>query len=195
MRSTTSSNPAVTAIVVVTQLSLASACGFLLGEPPQSQKTEELPGPTPPAASSTLPELPAAPEPTAPPPPEPAEPVEPGVRPSGGPTRGKLSKAAVSEGVSHGMPAIEACYQRAQPANPGLRGNIVVNFVVSPEGSVPHAAALEEGTDLPDEGVIDCVLDVFRKLRFEAPVGGRAVVTYPLKFEPSDDTSAPRREP
>jgi hypothetical protein len=93
------------------------------------------------------------------------------------------------------MSAFEACYLRARPANPGLRGNIVVNFVVSPDGSVPYAAALEEGTDLADDNVIECVLDAFRKLRFQAPVGGRAVATYPLKFEPSDDASAAPRNP
>lgn len=114
----------------------------------------------------------------------PEEPVEPGVQPTAGPTRGTLPKAAVEAGVAEGNAAFEACYQRA--ARPGLRGTIMVNFVVTHEGDVPHAAALEQGTDLPDQGVIDCVLRAFKKLHFQGPNGDRAVVTYPLAFEPKE---------
>jgi outer membrane biosynthesis protein TonB len=113
--------------------------------------------------------------------------VEPGVQPTPGPTRGTLPKAAVAAGVAQGNSAFEACYLRALPAHPGLRGTIVVNFVVTREGNVPHAAALEQGTDLADDSVIECVLEAFKKLHFQAPAADRAVITYPLKFEPSDD--------
>jgi TonB family protein len=96
-----------------------------------------------------------------------------------------LPKAAVSAGVAEGNSAFEACYLKA--ARPGLRGTILVNFVVTRDGSVPHAAALEEGTDFEDDAVIECVLKAFKKLHFQAPAADRAVITYPLKFEPSNE--------
>ncbi|HWA77422.1 MAG TPA: AgmX/PglI C-terminal domain-containing protein [Polyangiaceae bacterium] len=162
-----------------------SACGFLLGEPAQSRPEPQA---EPPAASASF----AATE--APPPvasssePAPSEPPKenvmlPGVQPTGGQTRGRLPKAVVVAGVEQGNDAFEACYLKA--ARPGLRGVIMVNFVVTPEGDVPHAAALEQGTDFPDDQVIACVLAAFKKLHFQAPNGGRAVVTYPLKLEPA----------
>lgn len=161
-----------------------SACRFLEGEPAASPAQPE---PSPAPSANPTPELPApiaSTESAAPP--EPA--VEPGVRPTAGPTRGTLPKAAVTAGVAQGNAAFEACYLKALPAHPGLRGTIMVNFVVSHEGNVPYAAALEQGTDLADDGVIQCVLEAFKKLHFQAPSGDRAVVTYPLKFEPSDDS-------
>lgn len=106
------------------------------------------------------------------------------MQPIPGPTRGTLPKAAVAAGIAEGNSAFEACYVRA--AHPGLRGTIMVNFVVARDGSVPHAAALEQGTDLADDRVIECVLDAFKKLHFQAPNADRAVITYPLKFEPSN---------
>lgn len=164
-----------------------SACAFLNGEPaqPRAEATPET-EPAAPSASFVAPELPP-PEPSSQSPAsEPASEnvMLPGVQPTGGQTRGRLPKAAVVAGVEQGNQAFEACYSKA--ARPGLRGVIVVNFVVTPEGDVPHAAALEQGTDFPDEQVIECVLNAFTKLHFQPPSGGRAVVTYPLKFEPSE---------
>lgn len=162
-------------------LSAVSGCRFLQGEPAQSR-----PEPEPAASASVLPlEMPAAAASEGPPPsePQPENVMLPGVQPSGGPTRGTLPKAAVTAGVAQGNDAFEACYLKA--SRPGQRGTIVVNFVVTPEGNVPHASALEQGTDFPDDQVIDCVLSAFKKLHFQPPSGGRAVVTYPLKFEPT----------
>jgi outer membrane biosynthesis protein TonB len=149
---------------------------------------------TPAASAAPAPELP----PTAKPEPEPepvaqpsAAPVEPGVVQSGGQTRGALPKAAIAEGVARGSDDFERCYLRAR--QPGQRGVIRVNFVIAPDGTVPYAAALEQGTDFPDETVIQCVLEAFQKLTFPKPAGGRVVSTYPLKFEPLPDAGAPPR--
>jgi hypothetical protein len=128
----------------------------------------------------STPDVPASSEPATEPPP----PDEPAIQNTGEPTRGKLSKAAIEAGVRPGIPAFEACLTRALERRPGLHGTIVVNFVVAPDGSVPYAAALEQGTTLTDDPVVDCVLNEFQKLHFEAPVGGRAVATYPLTFAP-----------
>ncbi|HEY8944974.1 MAG TPA: AgmX/PglI C-terminal domain-containing protein [Polyangiaceae bacterium] len=118
-------------------------------------------------------------------------PSEPAIQPSGGPTRGKLARPAVERAVTAHMPAFRACYEAGLERTPNLSGGtVMVNFVVAPDGTVPYAAALEKGTDLNDDAVIDCVLDEFQKLEFEAPQGGRAVSTYPLQFarEPAPPT-------
>jgi outer membrane biosynthesis protein TonB len=163
-----------------------SACGFLLGEPAQT-RPEPKPEQPAPSASFAAPEAPtpvASSESPAPIAAQPESVMLPGVQPTGGQTRGRLPKAAVVAGIEQGNQAFEDCYLKS--ARPGLRGVIVVNFVVTPEGDVPHAAALEQGTDFPDDRVIECVLSAFKKLHFQAPDGGRAVITYPLKFEPTE---------
>lgn len=141
----------------------------------------------------------AAPEPS--PEPQPAAearneaaPVEPGVqRADAAPTRGRLAKAAIDQTVAERQGRFAACYGAALATDPALRGTILVNFVVAPDGTVPYAAALEAGTDLPNDRVIDCVLEEFQALVFPKPTGGRAVATYPLAFAPGTGTSAPAR--
>jgi hypothetical protein len=172
-----------------------SACQLFSREPPSSAKQD------PPLISEVT--LAAPPVDSAPP----ADPVDPGSRPhqepravepgvvqGGGPTRGTLSKTAVSAGLSQGMPAFEACYAGELAAQPNLGGTILINFVIAPDGTVPYAAALDHGTDLASDRVIRCVLEALQNLNFESPRGGRAVVTYPLHFAPKD-VRAPRAEP
>ena len=129
----------------------------------------------------TLPELPPE-DPAEPPPPEPSAPA---IEHTAEPTRGRLSQAAIQRGIEPSLPAFEACYSRALAHSPELRGTINVNFVIAPDGTVPFASALEQGTTLPDNAVIDCVLEEFQKLQFSPPVGGRVVTTYPLSFAPT----------
>jgi hypothetical protein len=171
---TTLARPFVFSLLLV----MSPACQQFLQEESNAPERPMLePDLVTPTAEISKPEA-ASSEPPAEPPDEPA------IQSTGEPTRGKLSKAAIESGVQPGSPAFEACLLRALDRRPGLRGTIVVNFVVAPDGSVPYAAALEQGTTLTDAPVVDCVLNEFQKLHFEAPVGGRAVATYPLTFEP-----------
>jgi hypothetical protein len=169
-------------------LSLASGCELFAREPSAPPPTESV--------VVVEPVVSAAPPPVEPkndaqaPAPAEAPPPPPGVEASPGPTRGQLPKAALNDGIQAAMPKFTACYAKAAQRHPELRGRILVNFVVAEDGSVPYAASLEQGTDLPNNHVIDCVLRAFQSLHFPAPQGGRAVVTYPLTFEPAPDAPA-----
>jgi hypothetical protein len=99
-------------------------------------------------------------------------------------TRGSLPKAVIAERIAGGFPAFERCLERGLRTNPYLRGQLNLNFVIAPDGSVAFARSLDEGTDFPDSPVVDCVLAALKELRFPEPTGGRVVVTYPLRLEP-----------
>lgn len=162
-------------------------CSLLLFAPVACQLfTPEPEAPSPPMeipVSEVRPE--PLPEPSAPAPVD--TPPAPGILPTGEEqSRGKISKEALEAGVAPGLPKFEACYKRALAQQETLQGSIVVSFVIAPDGTVPYAGALEEGTNLPDEKVVGCVLEEFQRLRFEPPVGGRASATYPLSFAPVD---------
>jgi hypothetical protein len=168
-------------VVAAVTFVLVSACELFAPAPR---------APVAPAASAEPDSVASSVAPLAPPPdpaPPPSEPpaveppVEPGVHQDAGPRRGRLSKAAIQEGVEQGNAAYAACYQRSKRRR---SGSVNVNFVIAPDGTVPYAAALEQGTTLEDPAVIDCVLEAFKKLVFPPPTGGRAVATYPLNFEP-----------
>lgn len=170
--------------------SVAALSGCELFSPPPAASPAAPPALPAPSASKEAPPPVAEPPPSVEPAPEPPPP--PGLEAQGSAqTRGRLPRAAIQEGVQQAMPAIEACYLKAVKRKPGVRGRVLVNFVIAPDGSVPYAASLEQGTDFPDDAAVDCVLKAFQSLRFPEPTGGRVVATYPLTLEPAPETGAP----
>lgn len=169
-------------LVPFVAVSALGACELF--SPPPSTPSPPPPAAEPSAVASSAP----PPEPESAPPEAPAGSQQPapapGIESQGGPTRGRLPKAAIHDGVQQAMPAIEACYVKAAQKQPGIRGKVLVNFVIAPDGTVPYAASLDQGTDFPDNTVIDCVLRAFQTLRFPEPAGGRVVATYPIVLEP-----------
>ncbi|MDF3064777.1 MAG: uncharacterized protein K0R38_378 [Polyangiaceae bacterium] len=135
------------------------------------------PAPLPPEETPT-------PVPTEPPVLPAAKPVEPGIAPTGAPTRGKLPKGVVDEKLKEAQPGILSCYQRALKSKPELSGSVNVDFVVSTEGKVVHAASAEGDDALADEATVRCILTEIEQLVFPPPSGGRVFINYPIKLEP-----------
>lgn len=170
-------------VSLVVAASAMSGCHSLWASGARSAPPGDAP-PAPPASlrhESLTPSVPeAAPE-------EPVlepTPVEPGIQPTLADTRGSLPKSVIAEEMAGAFPAFARCLEEGLRTNPSLRGHLNVNFVIAPDGSVPFARTLDEGTDFPDSQVVDCVLTALRELRFPEPTGGRVVVTYPLRLEP-----------
>ena len=44
----------------------------------------------------------------------------------------------------------------------------------------------DQGSNIPDPGVVDCCVDGFKTLRFDPPEGGIVTVVYPIIFNPGD---------
>lgn len=161
------------------------ACRKFYGDPAPSTPTE-----TPPADAGI--DVQPAPEPidaasapsSASPEASAAEPSADGVFRVNEPTRGTVPAAVVKQRVSEALPAITACYEHALARRPSLRGNLLIQFVVAADGSVAHAAPRPIDEPIEDDAVIECVVAQFRKLAFPKPHGDRAVVSYPLHFEP-----------
>ncbi|MCL2776960.1 MAG: hypothetical protein FWD73_03075 [Polyangiaceae bacterium] len=42
------------------------------------------------------------------------------------------------------------------------------------------------GSQLPDQGVVSCVVRAFQNLSFPQPEGGIVTVTYPITFTPGE---------
>jgi hypothetical protein len=159
------------------------ACQLLNDKPPEAPAnkpaaTSEEPAPLPPEEQPP-PETPPSETPAAE-----AKPVEPGITMTGAPTRGTLPKAVIDDKLKSAAPAVQACYERGLKAKPELRGSVIVNFVVGPDGKVAHAEAAEGDDALADVPTVDCILAEIRKLVFPEPKGGRVFINYPLKLEP-----------
>jgi hypothetical protein len=108
--------------------------------------------------------------------------------------------------VHENFTPMRACYEKGLRRNPRLEGRIPVHLVVDRDGRVTYAGDADRpAADAPllialpspgvtppsspapplrDEGVVDCVLGVFRGLRFPALADRKSVATvvYPIVF-------------
>ncbi|HEY0462792.1 MAG TPA: AgmX/PglI C-terminal domain-containing protein [Polyangiaceae bacterium] len=81
--------------------------------------------------------------------------------------------------------AARKCYDDARKDQKDLQGDVVVHFVLDPDGKVKLAELNQERSTLKAPVVTDCVLGVIRSIHF--PKSSRAMETstnYPFNFTP-----------
>jgi TonB family protein len=87
------------------------------------------------------------------------------------------SADAIREVLLRHVPAVKYCYERKLRENPNLRGKVVVQITVAPDGSVSDAAVVSSTLDDPD--VEQCILSRIRQWKDFEPIGsGEGTVTF-----------------
>jgi hypothetical protein len=96
---------------------------------------------------------------------------------------GALDKGIIDAEVNRHLSALDACYRRELPPNPGLRGSVSIKFTIWTDGTVSKSEV--RSTTFAEPAVGECVLGAFRRMRFPSPDGGGIViVVYPFDFAP-----------
>ncbi len=90
-----------------------------------------------------------------------------------------LTREEIDKVVRGRANILKACYQKALNQKRGLAGKLIVNFVISADGSV-KSTRIDPSSSLRDEGVEGCVRNNITRLRF--PAKGGAIVNYPFLF-------------
>jgi len=106
----------------------------------------------------------------------------PSVRMGGTSVSGRLPPEVIQRIVRQNFGRFRACYEAGLRNNPNLAGRVGVSFVIGRDGAVGSVA--NGGSDLPDGGVVSCVVRAFYGLSFPQPEGGIVTVTYPIIFSP-----------
>lgn len=97
-------------------------------------------------------------------------------------SQGDLAKAEIKRVVKQQLPEILACYDAQLAKQPELRGTVLTQFFIAPDGTV----AVSSGSGLAPE-VATCVADVIKKTTFPQPKGGGGVqVNFPFTFRPRE---------
>jgi outer membrane biosynthesis protein TonB len=78
--------------------------------------------------------------------------------------------------------AIFAIYHRALRADPGLRGQVVLELVIEPGGAVTDIRVVS--SELPDPDLLDRLMGRVRMFDFGARDVGRTRISYPVHFLP-----------
>ena len=97
---------------------------------------------------------------------------------------GRLPPEVIQRIVRQNFGRFRLCYENGMRNNPTLSGRVSVKFVIDRSGAV--STAQDGGSELPDQGVISCVVRGFGNLSFPQPEGGIVTVVYPITFSPGD---------
>jgi hypothetical protein len=95
---------------------------------------------------------------------------------------GRLPPEIVRRILRQHQGRFRTCYQAGLRTNPNLAGRVAARFVIGRDGSV--SAVRNGGSDLPDGGVVSCVVRALYGLSFPRPDAGIVTVVYPLRFTP-----------
>jgi hypothetical protein len=98
--------------------------------------------------------------------------------------RGRLPPEVIQRVVRQNFGRFRYCYEKGIRSDPALRGRVAVKFVIDRSGAV--AVTSDAGSDLRDQGVIQCVVAGFGDLSFPPPEAGMVTVVYPILFEPGE---------
>lgn len=97
---------------------------------------------------------------------------------------GRLPPEVIQRIVRQNFGRFRLCYESGLRTNPNLQGRVAIKFVIDRSGAVSTAS--DGGSDLPDQGVVGCVVRGFGNLSFPQPEGGIVTVVYPIIFNPGD---------
>lgn len=97
---------------------------------------------------------------------------------------GRLPPEVIQRIVRQNFGRFRLCYENGLRNNPTLSGRVSVKFVIDRSGAV--STAQDGGSELPDQGVISCVVRGFGNLSFPQPEGGIVTVVYPITFSPGE---------
>jgi hypothetical protein len=96
---------------------------------------------------------------------------------------GHLPPEVIQRIVRQNFGRFKLCYENGLRTSPNLQGRVAVNFVIGRDGEVSQAQS--GGSDLPDPGVVSCVVRAFYGLSFPHPESGIVTVSYPIVFSPA----------
>jgi hypothetical protein len=96
---------------------------------------------------------------------------------------GRLPPEVIQRIVRQNFGRFRLCYESGLRSNPSLQGRVAVKYIIDRDGSV-KGTPTDGGSDLPDQGVVQCVIRGFQNISYPQTEGGVVMVVYPLIFSP-----------
>jgi TonB family protein len=161
---------------------VAAACST---QPTPQAPGSDPEGQAPPAASEST----GSPEPAAASTGESAPVLAPSAQPGEPATSDTRSKAEIQRIVADNRHKVRACYDAALATNPGIQGDLVVSFVIAPDGTVKQAEVNWSESELHVPELDTCAVDAIKTLQFPASSRGlESKVNFPFNFNPQPTT-------
>lgn len=104
-------------------------------------------------------------------------------------TMGSLSGDEVRRTFQNLAPQLMGCYEEGLRRVPTLAGEVRFHVAVARDGSVKWAFV--PASQLGDQAVLECMLQVVRAATFPRPRGGDAEAVFPIELEPAEEVEYP----
>jgi len=89
----------------------------------------------------------------------------------------------IAQIVKENRKPVRECFDKAKKDLPDLKGDMVIHFVVDPEGKVKKAELNQERSTLKSPAVVDCAIKVVTGIKFPASSRGMdTTVNYPFNL-------------
>mgnify|MGYP000070664532 CR=1 FL=1 len=94
--------------------------------------------------------------------------------------QGKLAAEDVRSVIRRHRYEVKSCHKKGLKANPGAKGSLTLDVVVSETGSVTSAKV--RSSQLDDKAIEGCVVKKVKRWTFPVPEGGSAAIMLPFNF-------------
>jgi hypothetical protein len=104
--------------------------------------------------------------------------------PDGGPSKTETrTMDVIAQIVKENRKPVRDCFEKAKKDLPDLKGDMVIHFVVDPDGKVKKADLNVERSTLKSPAVVDCSIKVIQGIKFPASSRGMdTTVNYPFNL-------------
>jgi len=97
----------------------------------------------------------------------------------------KRTNEVIAKIIKEQRQPVRDCYDKAQKDLPSLKGDMVIFFVLDPEGKVKKIELNQQASTLKTSAVVDCAIKVIKSLNFPPSSRGmETTVNYPYNFNP-----------
>jgi len=87
--------------------------------------------------------------------------------------------------VKERRPEVRECYEKARKDLPSLQGDMIIHFILDPEGKVKSIELNQERSTLKSSTVVDCAIKTIKSISFPPSTRGMETnVNYPYNFMP-----------
>ncbi|MBK6684073.1 MAG: AgmX/PglI C-terminal domain-containing protein [Deltaproteobacteria bacterium] len=94
--------------------------------------------------------------------------------------KGSISREEVAAVINKHLSEIQYCYEKTLLKEPGLKGKLMIEWVINVDGSVGKVK--QQSSTLSNAQVASCIMSSLKRWTFPKPRGGIVVVSYPFIF-------------
>lgn len=103
--------------------------------------------------------------------------------PEGGGKTETRTMEVIAQVVKENRKPVRECFDKAKKDLPDLKGDMVIHFVVDPDGKVKKADLNQERSTIKSPAVVDCAIKVLQGIKFPPSSRGMdTTVNYPFNF-------------